>query len=156
MATILTTIGFNIKSPFIAAVVPTWVLGSRCALGHITWLLSFKLCLCASFGNAHKSNFQKEVSANDMCAGICLIYSCITWLCCVHMHLPTALVPTRLYVRFPDAHCIPQSLVNKLLPDRVGFLSAPVVRSSHYNLPSPVGWPHTGASFSQTASCCDT
>lgn len=107
MATILTTIGFNIKSPFIAAVVPTWVLGSRCALGHITWLLSFKLCLCASFGNAHKSNFQKEVSANDMCAGICLIYSCITWLCCVHMHLPTALVPTRLYVRFPDAHCIP-------------------------------------------------
>lgn len=51
--------------------------GSLCTLDHITACLACKLCLCASLGNTSKLHFQEEVSATGMCAGICLICSCI-------------------------------------------------------------------------------
>ena len=139
------------KGTFIAAAVPTWTPGLLCALGHITGFLSFQLCLCASLGDNSKSNFQNEVSVNGRCGAFVQSALVFLSLWCLYMYTPPALVAPWLSARFPGAYCVPQPLVDIVLPARVSILSASLVRMLFYNfIIFPLQWsgPLPGAGLS--------
>lgn len=138
MTTILTTlltstVGCNIKTSFIAAIVPTWVPGSLCTLHRITGLLLFKLCLCASLGKARKFS-SKRKSVPRACAGICLIapvflrFDASPCACLLRGSLPTTWVDVR-FLMLTTLHSLWGTYL--FLP---GELSVSVERFSPYNL----------------------